>query len=26
LPNRDEAQEAISLAKEAWQWITGEGR
>jgi HEPN domain-containing protein len=23
LPNRDEAQEAISLAKEAWQWITG---
>jgi HEPN domain-containing protein len=26
LPNRDEAQEAISLAKEAWQWITEEGR
>jgi len=25
LPTRDEAQEAISLAKEAWQWITGEG-
>jgi len=26
LPNRDEAQEAISLAKEAWQWITEERR